>query len=275
MKIYNMKEYFDGKKLYGNNFSKDEIEKWYKEESEGYANLGNKNKNSYFYGYHAINTIHGFNKIKHINYFDNVLGFGSAWGYEFEPIKEKIGNLTIVEPSDALINNKLGDLIPKYVKPSINGNLPFNDNSFDLITCFGALHHIPNVSHVLSELIRVLKPNGYLLLREPIVSLGDWRKPRKGLTKNERGIPIVFFENEFKKYKLEIISQNYCFTLTPLLQRNFGSFLKKPIYAYKTYVILDKIISRFLKWNVKYHATNIINKVGPQSIFFVIKKLNK
>lgn len=112
--------------------------------------------------------------------FKNVLGFGSAWGNEFEPICNMIGNLTIIEPSDNLVNNKIGNLTPKYIKPSIDGKLPFSNNSFDLITCFGTLHHIPNVSFVISELIRVLKKDGYLLLREPIISMGDWRKPEMG-----------------------------------------------------------------------------------------------
>lgn len=39
-----MKEYFNGEKLYGDDFSFDEIKTWYEEESEGYANLGSKNK---------------------------------------------------------------------------------------------------------------------------------------------------------------------------------------------------------------------------------------
>lgn len=38
--------------------------------------------------------------------FENVLGFGSAYGFEFEPIVDKIGSITIVEPSEKLISNK-------------------------------------------------------------------------------------------------------------------------------------------------------------------------
>lgn len=267
-----MNSYLEGKKLYGDDFSFDQIMEWYNEEAEGYANLGSKNKNSYSYGYHMMNQIHGYNKIKTIN-FGNVLGFGSAWGYEFEPIIKKINNLTIIEPSDNLVNNKIGDLIPKYVKPDINGSLPFDDKSFDLITCFGTLHHIPNVSFVISELIRVLKTNGYLLLREPIVSMGDWGKPRKGLTKNERGIPMSFFEKELGKYSIEIVSQEYCFTITTMIQRIAGFLFKKPLYSYKSYVVLDKFISNLLRKNVTYHPTRKIDKISPQSIFYVIKKL--
>ena len=267
-----MKEYFAGKKLFGNDLKLEQIKGWFDEEAEGYADLGSKNKNSYRYGYHVLNKIHGYDKVKNIN-FENVLGFGSAWGYEFEPISKNIENLTIIEPSDNLVNNRINDLIPKYVKPDITGSLPFDDNSFDLITCFGTLHHIPNVSYVISELVRVLKIDGYLLIREPIISMGDWRKPRKGLTKNERGIPVSFFDKEFSKYPLEIVSKNYCFTVTYLIQRFAGFLLKRPVYSYKIYIVLDKVISNLLKRNVRYHATKKIHRISPQSIFYVIKKL--
>jgi ubiquinone/menaquinone biosynthesis C-methylase UbiE len=268
-----MKEYFEGKKLYGDDFSFDEIRRWFEEEKEGYANISKGYKKTPSYAYHAINYVHGFSKLKDV-YFENVLGFGSAWGYEFEPIIDKIRNLTIVEPSDSFLNDKIGNLKPHYVKPAISGCLEFDDNSFDLITCFGTLHHIPNVSFVLSELIRVLKPNGYLLLREPIISMGDWTKPRKGLTKNERGIPVSFFEKQLAKYAIEIVSRSYCFTLTPLLDSIFSFLLKKPIYSYKTYVLIDKFISNLLKNNVRYFASNKINKISPNSIFMVLKKDN-
>ena len=267
-----MKEYLEGERLYGDDFSFEEIKKWYDEEAEGYADLGSKEKHSYMYGYHMINRIHGYSKIMK-PYFENVLGFGSAWGDEFEPVIEKISNLTIIEPSDNLVNNKIGHLIPNYEKPNINGRLSFNDNSFDLITCFGTLHHIPNVSFVISELIRVLCINGYLLLREPITSMGDWRKPRKGLTKHERGIPISFFEKEFGKYSIEIVSKEYCLTATSLIQRSVGFLFKRPVYSYKFYVVLDKFISGLLINNVRYHSGRKINRIAPSSVFYVIKKL--
>lgn len=63
--------------------------------------------------------------------------------------------------------------------------LDFESEQFDLITCLGALHRIPNVSMVVNELYRCLGKGGYLLLREPVVSMGDWSVPREGLTKRE------------------------------------------------------------------------------------------
>lgn len=266
-----MNEFLKGNKLYGDDFSFEEIKHWFDEEAEGYANLGSKKKKDFTYSYHHMNQIHGFNKIKKTN-FKNVLGLGSAWGFEFEPISSSIENLTIVEPSDNLVNNKIGDLIPKYIKPGIDGHLPFNDNTFDLITCFGTLHHIPNVSYVISELIRVLEPDGHLLIREPIISMGDWQTSRKGLTKNERGIPPSFFQKVLSKHAVEIVSREYCFTATSIIQRAVGFLFKHPIHFYKCYVVLDKYLSRIFKKNTRYHATAKINRISPQSIFYVIRK---
>ena len=47
-----------------------------------------------------------------------------------------------------------------------NGNLDYPDNSFDIMTCILSLHHIENLTHILSEIKRVLKPNGIFILIE-------------------------------------------------------------------------------------------------------------
>ncbi len=45
--------------------------------------------------------------------------------------------------------------------------LPFQDNSFDIVTCQTVLIHLKDVSIALSEMIRVLKPGGLLAVAEP------------------------------------------------------------------------------------------------------------
>ncbi len=46
--------------------------------------------------------------------------------------------------------------------------IPFNDESFDLITCFMVLHHVPteNLDVILNNAFRVMKPGGMLIIRE-------------------------------------------------------------------------------------------------------------
>jgi SAM-dependent methyltransferase len=45
--------------------------------------------------------------------------------------------------------------------------LPFDDASFDLVTCQTVLIHVPDVPRVLREFLRVLRPGGRVLLAEP------------------------------------------------------------------------------------------------------------
>ena len=45
-------------------------------------------------------------------------------------------------------------------------DLPFEDNFFDVAHCHGVLMHVPDTQAVLSEVMRVLKPNGIVGCRE-------------------------------------------------------------------------------------------------------------
>ena len=47
-----------------------------------------------------------------------------------------------------------------------NNIIPYPDDMFDLITCSFVLHHIEDLATAMSEIKRVIKPNGYLLLIE-------------------------------------------------------------------------------------------------------------
>ncbi len=46
-------------------------------------------------------------------------------------------------------------------------NLPFNDNSFDVILCNHVLEHIPDDTKAMQELYRILKPGGWGILQIP------------------------------------------------------------------------------------------------------------
>lgn len=46
-------------------------------------------------------------------------------------------------------------------------NLPFKDNSYDIILCNHVLEHIPDDTKAMQELYRVLKPNGMAILQIP------------------------------------------------------------------------------------------------------------
>ena len=45
-------------------------------------------------------------------------------------------------------------------------NLPFPDNSFDVVICCQSFHHYPNVQDFFNSVSRVLRPGGRLILRD-------------------------------------------------------------------------------------------------------------
>ncbi|MBT6955819.1 class I SAM-dependent methyltransferase [archaeon] len=184
------------------------------------------------------------------------------------PIIDKIDEISIVEPSEKLKKSTIGGKKVTYQKPSISGKLKFPDNHFDLITCFGVLHHIANVSFIMKEFSRVLKKGGILLIREPIVSMGDWRKKRKGLTKRERGIPLNLFRKIIINNELEVISERKVFF--PLIRRvRFGKWEGGNS---KFFIWMDFLLSLLFSWNDRYHSTNVLHKIRPQAIYYVLKK---
>jgi SAM-dependent methyltransferase len=269
-KNYNL--YFTGSKLYGDDFNIDEINQWHEEETEAYADLGSKDIKNYNYEYHSLNELIGFKNLPKEIKFNNVLGIGSAYGDEFLPIIDRIFKLTILEPSKSLKSERIGNITPEYSTPSIDGSIGYEDNNFDLITCFGVLHHIPNVSFVLDELIRVLAPNGFLLIKEPISTMGDWRKPRLGVTKNERGIPVRLFDEIFGNNNVEIVAKTY---IDSLFVYKILSKIFKIDMTTKKYVLIDKFISLLFSWNIHYHRTSKYQKIAPGAVFYVIRKLPK
>ena len=48
-------------------------------------------------------------------------------------------------------------------------DLPFDDSSFDLVTCRVAPHHFPNVPKFISEVYRVLKAGGVFIMQDHVV----------------------------------------------------------------------------------------------------------
>lgn len=97
--------------------------------------------------------------------------------------------------------------------------LPFPDNHFDVSIALTVMHHTDNPEYYLSELKRVTKPNGFILLVEEMytnyldkiyISSHDWI-----LNKLKEGVPVPLnfrsnkhYLEEFKKQELEIMLED-------------------------------------------------------------------
>lgn len=264
-----MARYLSGSALYGDDFGPDQLAAWYAGEREGYAGEVAKREEAYRYKYHALNWSGGF---KHLAGRTGlkVLGIGSAYGDELLPIAPQAASFDIIEPSEEFSRNReIAGVPATYHKPREDGLFDLPDNSFDVITSFGVLHHIANVSTVVRECFRVLKPGGLFLTREPIVSMGDWRQRRPGLTVNERGIPYDIFMDIMKSAGFEIRQAKLC---------DFGPFVRvidnmgMDCFGSRPLTMIDRGLSMMFSFNRRYHRQRLLQKFGPASVFFVVRK---
>lgn len=257
-----------GRKLYGDDFSEDEIQAWFNDEKEGFADLGAKNQPSYCYEYHGLNLLHGFHYLP-LKAYGHTLSVGGAYGEELRPFLRNIRAITILEPSGAFATESLDGVPVEYARPDPSGIMPFKDETFDLATCFGCLHHIPNVGAVLRELYRCIKTGGFALIREPIISMGDWRWPRRGLTKRERGIPLPIFRMLITEAGFSIEKETLC--VFPLTSR-IGGMLGAYCYNSGIPVRIDQFLARMFVWNYRYHPVTFTQKFTPTAAAYVLKK---
>jgi SAM-dependent methyltransferase len=56
----------------------------------------------------------------------------------------------------------------KFLAADLNGRLPFDDATFDRIVSLNVLHVLDDHDYVLEELLRVLKPDGRLVISSPL-----------------------------------------------------------------------------------------------------------
>jgi SAM-dependent methyltransferase len=263
-----METYFSGRQLYGEDLSQSEIEEWLKSEEEGFADLGAKDRESYTYGYHAGNVLHGFRHLKDRR-FKHVLGFGSAYGHELKPLISRIDKISLLDTSRSFVVSDIDGTPVRYIKASASGDIDLPDGSVDLLTCFGVLHHIPRVGYTLAEMSRVLERGGVALIREPITSMGDWRSSRPGLTKHERGIPYALFNAMLEKAGFQIRRAAPCFF--PLTDR-LGRLLGRSLWNSTPAVRFDAFVSRLLTWNLSYHRTSVFERIAPGHAFWLVEK---
>ena len=262
-----------GAELYGDDFSASEIAQWFEDEREGYFNLYHleapaEGQPSELYTYEALAHRHGFRWLPRREY-QHALGIGSANGAELKPALERSARVTVLEPSDGFSATKILGKPVNYIKPNASGLMPFGAESFDLIICFSTLHHVPNVSTVIQEMFRVLKPGGHVLLREPTHSMGDWRKGRRGLTMRERGIPLTIFRSIVKDAGFQVVKETRCmFSIMSRLE----PLLRRPVWTVNWVVRLDEWICKLPIWPRRYHAIRAWQKLRPTGVAYVLKR---
>ena len=173
----------------------------------------------------------------------------------------------------------------KFVLADIN-DMPFEDNTYDVVMSFGVLEHFEDIDKPIKEMIRVLKPGGLMFAdivpkRFSVQSLGNWLnfisnslvyllklKPSRIKSHSLGFILPPFYENKlsnktyidtFGKYGLKNIKMlgNRPFPYLSLgkFEKYYLCLLKKLIPAWERFDRSDSDISRL--WGAGWWAYGI------------------
>jgi len=103
---------------------------------------------------------------------DHLLDVGCGTCFYFPLLSTKANRITgidlcipMLDQAQELIKEK--DLQNCDVREASALDLPFEDNSVDVVLSWGFLHDVPDVDMALQEISRVLKPNGRYIALEP------------------------------------------------------------------------------------------------------------
>jgi SAM-dependent methyltransferase len=261
-----------GEELYGDNLSRAQVEYWFAENARGYSEVSGDSLRPEHYGYYELNRRSLLRHLPAGRRFRHALGLGSGYGAEFRPLADRIDRLTIVESGDGYGVDPALRMPTEVLRAEPRGDLPVEHGAVDLVTCFGVLALIPNVSHVISEFARVLEPGGFLLLREPATSLGGgWGRPSPGRLQgipHARGIPRSFLLRKLPAHGFSVERESlHGF---PVILKTWQHGLvphNSPILT-----SLDLAICRVLAPRLRYHAENSWQKVRPTGIAILARR---
>ena len=99
----------------------------------------------------------------------DVLDVGCNTGYgtiRFAPIARRVVGVDVSPLAIEAARERALDGRPEFIQTSGFG-LPFPAGSFDLVTSFQVLEHVPDATAFLRELARVLRPGGIVILATP------------------------------------------------------------------------------------------------------------
>lgn len=98
---------------------------------------------------------------KYNDNIENFLDIGCGTGYFLSKISPIVENAYGLDPHEYK-NLKMDEIISGTVE-----NIPFDNNTFDFVSCLDVLEHIPNPEAGLDSILRVLKPGGFAIITVP------------------------------------------------------------------------------------------------------------
>lgn len=251
-----------GHSLYGEGLDDAGLAEWLAAEADGYAGLVGEAAESRT----AALTRH--HVLPHLppGRFPLALALGPGTGGDYAALAGRVGRYVAIELARSLWRDSLAGAPADFREPTVRGAIDLPTASLDLAVGFGVLHHVPNVSEVLGEVGRLLKPGAPLILREPIGWLGDFRQPRPGLTRHERGIPHGLMDRILVRAGFTIAAKSFASFPGP---RELAWRLGQNPWDHAGWVRFDALLARAAAWNARYRRQSLRQKLAPRLCHWV------
>ena len=98
-----------------------------------------------------------------------VIEFGCGTGKNTEWFIKNAGQVTAVDFSEEMLNKAISKFSNEnliFKQANITERWPFENHTYDLVSCNLILEHVQNLNPVFAEAARVLKPHGYFFVSE-------------------------------------------------------------------------------------------------------------
>jgi 2-polyprenyl-3-methyl-5-hydroxy-6-metoxy-1,4-benzoquinol methylase len=188
-------------------------------ESVDYISHTDSKRSLFEKAYHVVKNIALKNKLNLINSLQpiqgSILDIGAGTGDFLAVAKQNGWQTTGVEPSDkakAIAKNKGVSFVEKTSE--------LENHSFDLISMWHVLEHVPNLDDQIKELKRLLKPNGTLIIAVPNYKSFDAQHYGKFWAAYD--VPIHFWH--FSKNAIKMLFEKEEMKLEKVLPMKFDSF---------------------------------------------------
>ena len=197
--------------------SLDVLGKYY--ESADYISHTDSKRSLFEKAYHFVKSIALKNKLNLINSLQpnkgRILDIGAGTGEFLSVAKQNGWETTGVEPSD-----KAKQIAISKGVSFVEAIAQLEDRSFDVITMWHVLEHVPDLDHQIKELKRLLKPTGSLIIAVPNFKSFDAQHYGKFWAAYD--VPIHFWH--FSKIAIQKLFQKEQMELVKILPMKFDSF---------------------------------------------------
>ncbi|MBU0942797.1 MAG: class I SAM-dependent methyltransferase [Bacteroidetes bacterium] len=188
-------------------------------ESEDYISHTDNKRSLFEKAYHFVKGIALKNKLELINREQitkgSILDIGAGTGDFLSVAKNDGWNTTGIEPSERAKAIAIGKGIS-----FVSNTTDLADSSFDVITMWHVLEHVPDLDFQIKELKRLLRPSGTLIVAVPNFKSFDAK--HYGAFWAAYDVPIHFWH--FSKNAIKLLFEKEQMVLKTVLPMKFDSF---------------------------------------------------